>query len=457
MFSFGKRNVKIGLFSVKINDTYIGVIKAGPKITTEEGSSIQNEDGDDVVYSYRTIIEFEDLQMSKDNYEWLRERHNTINTVTYIDLNTTTNYKVENCLLNIKPKIEGNHLNIVNVKGYVTTSSATAINIFVPAPEISVSPLSIGLGEIGEGETTDGSDYTTISNSGTKALSLSSIVPPTNYEIKWGSGGTWENNLSNKTVNISDSEDLYVRVTPPDANTYAGNIVINSDDDDEPTTNVAVTVDGVSGAPGDYISYLKFDGNLADETGNHDGSLIAGSISYVNDQKGEGSSAASFGYNETDKVDLGNFTETFTTFTISMWIDFNSLLRNNRSVFCLSNNGWDNNDSFNIRGTGGSLQVVVKDASGNAQLYNVDGGGLTGWHHVIIEKDGFNHKTWIDNSLEADFTLYYNPTLISPDENFIGSYSSGNCAGFSISDYRLYNRVLSNDERTAIYDEEKPV
>ncbi|MFC2138163.1 choice-of-anchor D domain-containing protein, partial [Bacteroidota bacterium] len=115
-----------------------------------------------------------------------------------------------------------------------------------PAPtyEILVSPLSIAFGY----ETIDSSanDNITINNIGHGDLTISSITAPTGYEVKTEGSGTYISTISSFDLKAHHDTIINVAFIPTLAQNYSGNIVINSNDADEPAINVSVSGDGTS-------------------------------------------------------------------------------------------------------------------------------------------------------------------------------------------------------------------
>ncbi|ETR69774.1 MAG: hypothetical protein OMM_03701 [Candidatus Magnetoglobus multicellularis str. Araruama] len=419
----------------------------------EEGASLQINWGDKVVHSKLARFEVEDMNVTKANWEYLDNLTGTEVTVKFVNLTEDTEYKIENVILNMDTKITGNNINTVMLSG----SNSGNVAITDLAPEITVAPLSLDLGEVGETTTSDGSDNFVITNDGNKVLNISGITSPTNYEIKWGTGGSWSNSISTQTLTASNSETVYVRVTPPAIATYAGNIVISNDDADESTVNVSVTAEGVSlNTITDYIASYKFDNDFTDETGNYDASS-SGSVTFGDDQQGNANSAAEFTYNSSDKVTLGSFTEDLGTFTISFWI-YPTFYTSNRRVFLISNGGYSGSDFMRLQGTlsPNKLRITTKNGSGEATVHEITT-PYNAWSHIIIQKDGSTINSWVNDAGLQSTVASRPPVLNSPDTNLIGDISNSNqSSGFKMSDLRIFDRLLNSTERTMVYDAEKP-
>ena len=104
---------------------------------------------------------------------------------------------------------------------------------------------------------------------------------------------------------------------------------------------------------------------------------------------------------------------------------------------------------FNMGLTGGSrLKTVYRD------YLPVDT-----WHHVICEYDDDGHtlKMFIDSiqSGGAPSTAGLTPAA-STDDFYVASYITGNRLIGSLSDFRMYDRILSADEKTLLYESYRP-
>ena len=84
------------------------------------------------------------------------------------------------------------------------------------------------------------------------------------------------------------------------------------------------------------------------------------------------------------------------------------------------------------------------------------------WHHIIIEldraRDGADEqKIYIDNVLTSTPLAGYTPNLSGNLENYILYIGQRAASSFSLNaklqDFRVYNRVLTADERTILFNE----
>ncbi len=94
-------------------------------------------------------------------------------------------------------------------------------------------------------------------NLGFGIVEIDSVIAPDGYEVSI-SGSQYNDTITNFLVQAYNSSVLTVKFAPTSAVTYAGNIVIKSNDDSEPEKNISVTGDG--------SGYLILSGEIASNT-----------------------------------------------------------------------------------------------------------------------------------------------------------------------------------------------
>lgn len=136
-----------------------------------------------------------------------------------------------------------------------------------PGAEIDVNQTALGFGNVLCGQTS-AEQSVIISNTGSAALDVSSISAPNGFAVKKGTSGTWASNITSFSIAAGSTETIYVHFTPTQSQTYTGNMLINSNDADEPVTNVSLSGTGyTSPATGLFIEYATllgyYEGNAA--------------------------------------------------------------------------------------------------------------------------------------------------------------------------------------------------
>jgi len=116
----------------------------------------------------------------------------------------------------------------------------------VPEPDIAVSPASFDFGLVAVGNTY--SQSFTIQNNGAGAL-YGTISTPTAFTVAEGRAA--ERNTLSFSVGAGASQTYQLTFAPAAVSTYSGNVVISSNDPDNPAMNIAVSGTGTS--PADIV------------------------------------------------------------------------------------------------------------------------------------------------------------------------------------------------------------
>lgn len=120
--------------------------------------------------------------------------------------------------------------------------------IYVPEPEIVVSPLSLSFSDTEVGEISVVKTFE-ISNTGDAVLNISSITSCSGFQIELDSKikkrNRWSGSIGSFSINAGSSKTVNVIFSPSVSGSFTGNIEIASDDSDEPLINVAVTGQGL--------------------------------------------------------------------------------------------------------------------------------------------------------------------------------------------------------------------
>jgi hypothetical protein len=221
------------------------------------------------------------------------------------------------------------------------------------------------------------------------------------------------------------------------------------------------------------VAYYPFNGNAMDESGNgNNGTSIGATL--VEDRFGNPSSAYNFdGIN--DLIEFGDvYNNVLIPFAISVWI--------NKSQIGPSNQNIIKSDNYNYNGDNRYYGFWLTTVSGNEPIIAIsygDGGfvdpenrqtkitsipiNLNEWVHVLVNVNG----------PDENMTIYFNAIEITsypsgtgggmvhsswtanmgkntlPDNKEIDVYFNG-----KLDDVRIYNRLLSEDEVNALYQEQ---
>lgn len=215
------------------------------------------------------------------------------------------------------------------------------------------------------------------------------------------------------------------------------------------------------GIPTDsLVAYYPFNGNANDESGNGNNGTVNGAT-LTTDRDGNSNNAYSFdGIN--DEITIGSvssfpFIQNTGIFTISYWMQFVDYTSTPQYMMGSTStaaekgfyNGVENDKllTYNITRGGGS---VIYSKTAIQVITDND------WHHVVVTGNGTNITYYIDNSSYAG-------------SNSMGTFSTGNSTRVTslgritnfalyffegkLDDIRIYNRTLTTDEITALYNE----
>lgn len=204
-----------------------------------------------------------------------------------------------------------------------------------------------------------------------------------------------------------------------------------------------------------------FSGNANDTSGNGLHGTVNGAT-LVADRDGNPSCAYSFdGSNDYIEVADNALLDITDELTICAWVKFTINARG--GIVSKWNGGWGSNDpqaydlftngtsiGSSINGTGGTDNTNVSTTSLN------DGN----WHFVVVtvqsSLDTNEQKHYIDGSLDAEFDTTEDIIRVSDSNLYFGYESpSESQAAFNgcIDDVRIYNRALSADEISLLYNE----
>ena len=196
------------------------------------------------------------------------------------------------------------------------------------------------------------------------------------------------------------------------------------------------------GIPTDsLVAYYPFNGNANDESGNeHDGTVINATL--TSDKDGNSNSAYSFN-GSTATINCNSFSG-FSQLSVSLWMNLGSI-SGVRSVMAFGTTliGMINN-KFVWQANGFGSNTV----NGTSNL-------TTGvWYHVVIVHSGTGTNEtliYIDTNRDDDGQDSDDPIS---GNLYIGS-QTGTIRFFSgiIDDIRIYNKALTTDEITALYNE----
>lgn len=203
------------------------------------------------------------------------------------------------------------------------------------------------------------------------------------------------------------------------------------------------------------VANYKFNGNLLDGSGNGYNPTSYASMSMTGDRLGIPSSALVMDGID-DSITINNI-PSLTYITYNVWIKTNynyssalpvSIISNNdKSYIGIASGGYANKAKFNV-------QVNTYDQT----YHSIDTINDNQWHMLTMSFDGVMIKSYIDGVLSStnyyNGNITYNGTGIQIGRTYNQYASEGYYNGL-IDDVSIYNKPLSNNEITALFQDGK--
>ncbi|MBU3923819.1 MAG: LamG domain-containing protein, partial [Nanoarchaeota archaeon] len=189
------------------------------------------------------------------------------------------------------------------------------------------------------------------------------------------------------------------------------------------------------------VSWWKFDGNADDSWGDNDGEVYGEGDELVDGVLSLDGSG--------DWVSIGDWFN-YQEFSISMWVKPGSV----QNVYAdIIDNNHDGNSNW-----------VIQQNVGNTNSYNFGGVSFVlvadVWQYFVVSIDGANCYIYLDDDLVNSGACYV--AGINYDANPFRNLNFGRHYSLSGRDWRgsmdnvmIYNRALSQEEITAIYETQK--
>lgn len=210
--------------------------------------------------------------------------------------------------------------------------------------------------------------------------------------------------------------------------------------------------------PTDYISYWDFQGDADDQgIANNDGTVVGATL--TNDRNGNANSAYSFDGN--DYISLSSYTYFDSTFSISFWINLDP--GNYSSLFPVViqlETEFSNGLLFYLTESLDYTGIGWGSSTASTGRFRADSGSFFEdvWRHVVITYDNISptligsYECVINDTVKTIGNTYGLTTV--PNANRIGARTSGDLFFTGkIDDIRIYKRVLTAAEITALYNE----
>jgi hypothetical protein len=215
------------------------------------------------------------------------------------------------------------------------------------------------------------------------------------------------------------------------------------------------------------VGWWPFNGNANDESGNENNGTAA-NVEFTSDRFGNSNASARFPDGNTNSnIQLGS--HHYSTFSYSIWYKINIPTTHGFGV--LASNYLDGN-GFEIQiGGGNKLTFILSNGASWGSFMDTSAIELNKWHHIIVTFNGQFGKMYKNGNLVLNGlntgTMTEVDSLFEPNfqpgnqQLTFGDRTNGNVFEFNfegfLDDIAIYNRALSQQEITALYQGNNPV
>ncbi len=259
-------------------------------------------------------------------------------------------------------------------------------------------------------------------------------------------------NSSNGQITIQDASLFDYETTP----SVTGQVRLSVGAVSE-NISVTISIEDLIEAPRNgLIGEYLFSGNANDGSGS---GYHAETVTAVLTSDRNNLTNSAYQFNGTQYISIPDFTALSpNTVSVSLWFKSNSTVETQRLIFVGSTAMGRQNYSlnYNVQGSNKSdfrYEPDIPNPGSYAESTTNVNDNV--WHHVVGVRDNEakSLKIYIDGDLESSVTYTYDP--ITPDtpiqlgRAFTSQYFTG-----SIDDIRIYNRTLTTNDITLLFNEE---
>lgn len=195
------------------------------------------------------------------------------------------------------------------------------------------------------------------------------------------------------------------------------------------------------------VAYYPFNGNANDESGNGNNGTVNGAT-LTTDRFGNPNSAYSFDGN--DYIDCGSSVGDFSgNFSINVWIQTTDATQDMiLSKYQNASNLWyldkTNSSSF-----------VLSTPDENIDLNGFVSVNDGNWYMITVINDGINLSIYVNNTFDTSTSIGSYNGFSTSANLYIGGRQIASTLRFNgkIDDIRIYNRDLTTEEITLLYNE----
>ncbi len=196
------------------------------------------------------------------------------------------------------------------------------------------------------------------------------------------------------------------------------------------------------------ILWYKFDGNVADSSGNNLTGTLVGGTSYTTDRFGNATRALQLNGTNGHVVAPAGVYFDGSPFAVSCWIRPNAYNNWSRVIdFCNGGPG-DNVVLAFSNGTSGNLHADIRVGTGAANaIASSIKPPLNEWSHVVFMHDGTNGFIYLNGNLVNSGAIPL-PRMVRRVNAYIGrsGFSNDAYANAAYDDFMIYNRALTVSE-----------
>jgi len=220
------------------------------------------------------------------------------------------------------------------------------------------------------------------------------------------------------------------------------------------STGGIVAASGGADFRDEAILHIDFENQITDQTGNY--TTTNSGTTFSTDSK-VGTYSGDFDPT-SDKMEVLNFYLSDTAYAIAFWVKFHSLSTTNWEMVTTMTAGKDQSADRIFIGKRYNLQTIMFRSYVTGVEEDVFTPSLNTWYHWVLNADSSGYKVYINN---ASTPTWSNSTSVSglqsgtTTEASIGGHYGGinESMDGKIDQFRVWDRVLTADERTSLYNE----
>lgn len=216
------------------------------------------------------------------------------------------------------------------------------------------------------------------------------------------------------------------------------------------------------------VAYYPLNGNANDVSGNNNNGTAFGNVTYITDPFGNPGSAASFGGTSNQgriSIDHSASLNFSTGASFAFWVRVSSAV----GTFGNGNVGVGGSQCFFAKAgdAGGGFWQLSRIEGGNTLRHQIGNNSvstltadftpyaLNQWVHYIVTMDATGHRTFVNGVLQASNDIPANFAAMVNRPLVIGRFNTNwYPLNGAIDEFRVYNRVLTQDEIAALANNE---